>query len=246
MLYFPLLVVLALDSCAGYHSLTGHARFFSQKVPSSALFDGIDNDVLGIAQSFLSGKLGINTASTLADEVRLVGPASAVNGKSNYLTATKKDTENLLQIMPDYSLGEYSLQIDETNNNIVYAFLRPKGTFSSPVVLGKDVITPTKETIKFPIEHVTLALKSNKVRISFDRCYIVVLISVLLDHSNQSGLCSRSSHWQHWWSEWLRRATVSCWCWTIISDNSSSSCCHPALACAQSQGRSLFLIIPYL
>lgn len=164
MLYIPLLLVLALDSCAGYRSLSENARYSWRKASNSALFDGLESDVLGKAQSFLSGKLGVNTASTLADDVRLVGPASATEGKTNYLAAIKKDSESLLQIMPDYNLGEYSLQVDETNNNIVYAFLRPKGTFSSPLVIGKDnIIAPTKETIKFPIEHVTLALKNNKV-----------------------------------------------------------------------------------
>lgn len=163
MLYLPLLIVFIIDKCLGYRMSWGHARISSRKVSQSVLFDGTDYDVLGIAQSFLSGKLGVNTASTLAEDVRLVGPASAVRGKANYLAAAKKEAEQLLQVMPDYNLGEYNLQVDELNNNIVYAFLRPKGTFSSALVLGKDIIAPTEETVKFPIEHVTLVLKNSKV-----------------------------------------------------------------------------------
>lgn len=120
-------------------------------------------DKLRIAKEFVSSRFGIVNFDLLDDSFEVVSSSFVTVPKPNYLASLPKVQSSFLRAVPDIELRPYNFIIDESNPDLVWFKLRPKGTFSGPLSYKGEVYLPNNKIVEFPIIQSSVVVKSGKV-----------------------------------------------------------------------------------
>jgi hypothetical protein len=154
-------------SCRSYRLLASRVSKVSlSRLSSEANVDGVElrsSDLIAVARSFVTTNLGVNDPSLLSESFVCSGPSFNAIDKKSYLLGLTAETAVFERAMPDFNLRPYSFSVDETQSDIVWFKIRPKGTLTGPFSYKGEVYLPNQKVVELPAQQLSVTIRSGQV-----------------------------------------------------------------------------------
>lgn len=128
--------------------------------------DGVESlasKLITVARSFVTTNLGVTDPSLLSDSFVCSGPSFDAIDKKSYLLGLTAETAVFQRAMPDFNLRPYSFSVDETQSDIVWFKIRPKGTLTGPFSYKGEVYLPNQKVVELPAQQLSVTIRSGQV-----------------------------------------------------------------------------------
>ena len=154
-------------SCRSYRLHASRVSKVSlSRLSSEANVDGVElrsSDLIAVARSFVTTNLGVNDPSLLSESFVCSGPSFNAIDKKSYLLGLTAETAVFERAMPDFNLRPYSFSVDETQSDIVWFKIRPKGTLTGPFSYKGEVYLPNQKVVELPAQQLSVTIRSGQV-----------------------------------------------------------------------------------
>lgn len=154
-------------SCRSYRLHASRVSKVSlSRLSSEANVDGIEfrsSDLIAVARSFVTTNLGVNDPSLLSESFVCSGPSFNAIDKKSYLLGLTAETALFERAMPDFNLRPYSFSVDETQSDIVWFKIRPKGTLTGPFSYKGEIYLPNQKVVELPAQQLSVTIRSGQV-----------------------------------------------------------------------------------
>jgi hypothetical protein len=162
-----LLLAASWCSCRSYRLHASRVGKVSlSRLSSEANVDGVElrsSDLIAVARSFVTTNLGVNDPSLLSESFVCSGPSFNAIDKKSYLLGLTAETAVFERAMPDFNLRPYSFSVDETQSDIVWFKIRPKGTLTGPFSYKGEVYLPNQKVVELPAQQLSVTIRSGQV-----------------------------------------------------------------------------------
>ena len=138
----------------------------SRRLLGEANVDGVESlasKLITVARSFVTTNLGVTDPSLLSDSFVCSGPSFDAIDKKSYLLGLTAETAVFQRAMPDFNLRPYSFSVDETQSDIVWFKIRPKGTLTGPFSYKGEVYLPNQKVVELPAQQLSVTIRSGQV-----------------------------------------------------------------------------------
>ena len=154
-------------SCRSYRLHASRVSKVSlSRLSGEANVDGVElrsSDLIAVARSFVTTNLGVNDPSLLSESFVCSGPSFNAIDKKSYLLGLTAETAVFERAMPDFNLRPYSFSVDETQSDIVWFKIRPKGTLTGPFSYKGEVYLPNQKVVELPAQQLSVTIRSGQV-----------------------------------------------------------------------------------